>query len=139
MLLWTQWCMHLFELQFYLDIRPGVGLLVHMATLLLVFWRKLQTVFHSGGTNSHQSVGGFPFLQLKGILASLVLTRIPFSGTLVKWSPGKGRALFLVKLLGQWCWLIHKSQSLSSSIRTFSLTAPSHLAAFLCLLPLLSL
>ena len=78
-------------------------------------------------------------IQLKGILASLVLTRIPFSGTLVKWSPGKGRALFLVKLLGQWCWLIHKSQSLSSSIRTFSLTAPSHLAAFLCLLPLLSL
>ena len=29
--------MYLFELQFCLDICPGVGLPVHMATLLLVF------------------------------------------------------------------------------------------------------
>ena len=29
--------LYLFELQFYLDICPGVGLLDHMATLFLVF------------------------------------------------------------------------------------------------------
>ena len=38
MLLWTQGCMYLFGLQFYLDICPAVGLLDHTETLVLVFW-----------------------------------------------------------------------------------------------------
>ena len=36
-----------FELQFHLGICPGVGLLDHIATLFLVFLRKLHNVFHS--------------------------------------------------------------------------------------------
>ena len=41
MLLWTLGCMYLFELVFslfFLDIYPGVGLLDHMANLILGFW-----------------------------------------------------------------------------------------------------
>ena len=36
-LLWTQWCMYLFELWFCLDICPGVGLVDHNLNLCLVF------------------------------------------------------------------------------------------------------
>ena len=40
MLLWTLWCMYLFELvfSFLLDIYPGVELLGYMVVLFLVFW-----------------------------------------------------------------------------------------------------
>ena len=37
-LLWTLVCMYLFDLEFSLDIGPGVGLLDHLITLFLVFW-----------------------------------------------------------------------------------------------------
>ena len=38
---------YLFELKFSLDICPGVGSQNHVATLLLVFLRKLHIIFHS--------------------------------------------------------------------------------------------
>ena len=37
-LLWAEGCMYLFELWSCLDMCPGVGWLVHVATLFLVFW-----------------------------------------------------------------------------------------------------
>ena len=68
-LLWTQGCMYLFELEFCPDIYLGVGLLDYMETLLLVFWgtsilcSTVATPFYLL-TNS---VGGFTFLKTKGI------------------------------------------------------------------------
>lgn len=49
--------------------------------------------------------------------------RIPSSGTLVSWFPGKGRALPLGQLLGQGCLFTHKSRSSSSSFSTLPPTA----------------
>ena len=57
--------MHLFKLEFCLDICPGVGLLDHMATLFLIFWgssrvSSIEALPIHVPTNS---VGGFPFLH----------------------------------------------------------------------------
>ena len=49
-LLWTQGCVYPFEFQFCLGVCAGMGLLDHMATLFLVCFRTLHTVFHSGCT-----------------------------------------------------------------------------------------
>ena len=38
MLLWTLGCIYIFETVFFPDIYPGVGLLVYMVALSLVFW-----------------------------------------------------------------------------------------------------
>ena len=43
--------MYLFELYFFLEKCPGVGLLDHMTTFS--FFRNFHTVFHSGYTNSY--------------------------------------------------------------------------------------
>ena len=55
--------MYLFELEFSVDICPGVGLLDHMVALLFDFFRKLHNVIHSGFTNlhSHHQCRRFPF------------------------------------------------------------------------------
>ena len=51
MLVWRLECIYLFELQFFVDICPEVGLLNHMATLN--FLSNLHTVFCSCSTNLH--------------------------------------------------------------------------------------
>ena len=63
-LLSTLGCMYLFRLRFSREICPGVELLDHMATLLLVFLRKLHNILHSSCTNfrSHQQHRRVPFL-----------------------------------------------------------------------------
>ena len=45
--------MYIFELQIFLDMWPGMGLLDHMATLFLVFLRSLHTVSQHGCTKLH--------------------------------------------------------------------------------------
>ena len=59
---WTLGSMYLFRVEFSSDIRPGAG---HMATLFLVFLRKLRPVFHSGCANlcAHQQCGRAPPLH----------------------------------------------------------------------------
>ena len=63
--LWTLGCMYLFKLEFSLDICPGMGLLDHMATLFLVFWRTsiLFSIVAAPIYIPTNSVGGFPFLH----------------------------------------------------------------------------
>ena len=63
-LLSTLGCMYLFRLRFSWEICPGVELLDHMATLLLVFLRNLHNILHSSCTNlhSHQRHRRVPFL-----------------------------------------------------------------------------
>ena len=52
-LLWTQECMYIFELEICLDKCPEVGLLDHMLVLFLVFLRRLHMVFYNGYINLH--------------------------------------------------------------------------------------
>ena len=52
-----------FQIMVFPDICPGVGLLDHMASLFLVFFKEFLTVFLSGFTNlhSHQQCGRILF------------------------------------------------------------------------------
>ena len=83
-LLWTEGCMYLFELQFCPCMYPGVGLLLHTVTLFLVFWATSHTVFHSGYSNlhSHQHCRGVLFLHIfssvcyLGFLMMAILTGV---------------------------------------------------------------
>ena len=55
-----------FELQFYLDICPGMGLLDHMVTLFLVFWGT-SILFSTVAASTYiftNSVGGFLFIRV---------------------------------------------------------------------------
>ena len=66
MLLWTLWCMSLFELVFlfFSDIYAGVELLGHMVVLFLVFW-ETSILFSTVAAPIYiptSSVWGFPFL-----------------------------------------------------------------------------
>ena len=57
--------MYLFDLQFYLDICPGVGLLGHMAVLFPVFFKGISTMFSIVAVLvciPNNIVRGFPFL-----------------------------------------------------------------------------
>ena len=47
-LLWTLGCMYLFKFELSPDICPGVGLLDHVLTLWLIFFKSLHAVFYSG-------------------------------------------------------------------------------------------
>ena len=65
MLLWTLWCMYLFELVFLfsLDIYPGVELLDHMVVLFLIFWGT-SILFSMVAAPTYiptSSARGFPF------------------------------------------------------------------------------
>ena len=65
--------LYLFELQFYLDICPGVGLLDHMATLFLVFWGT-SILFSIAAASIYiptNSIRGLPFLHI--LLPTLVI------------------------------------------------------------------
>ena len=57
--------MYLFELEFSLDICPGVGLLDHMVTLFIVFkgTSVLCSIVAEPIYISTNSVGGFPLLH----------------------------------------------------------------------------
>ena len=79
MLQWAWECRYLFDIlfSFPLDKYPQVGLLDHMIVLLLMFLRKLLTVFHSSCTSLPiyilaSSTQVFPFLHSLGRICYLV-------------------------------------------------------------------
>ena len=63
MLLWTLWCMYLFELVFLfsLDIYPGVELLDYMVILVSVFWGTFILFSIVASLHSHQQGTRAPF------------------------------------------------------------------------------
>ena len=63
--------MYLFELQFCLDVCPGMGLLDHMEILFLLFWGTCMLLsIVATPTYIPSNVEGFPFLH---ILSSIYL------------------------------------------------------------------
>ena len=75
MLLWTLDCMYLFELEFSLDICPGLGLLDHMVILFLVFWgtSRLFSIVSTAIYIPTSSVRGFPLLHTFSVIVILMM------------------------------------------------------------------
>ena len=88
-LLGTLGCMDLFELEFCLDICPGVGLPGHMVALFLVFWGTsvLFSIVAAPTYIPPNSVGGFSLREAVFYRLEHFRLNLPHPQTLVRFEP----------------------------------------------------